>query len=257
MKKVLAFNGSPNKEHGITNTILTSFLKGMRDAGADVELLYTQDLDIKPCRSDIACWIKTPGTCFQKDDMNMVLSKFLEADVIVLASPLYCYCVTATMKTMIDRMIPIAEPMLGLAGDSCRHSRRLYVKKNQQLVLVSTCGFYTTDGFDPLTSMIKKVSIDFGLEYKGALLRPHGFMIPYMKHNGIKTDIFEIAESLGSQLIINETMSEEDLSKIGKDLATCEEYVKLFNNNLRFVMGKTKYNQDLLKEPNAVEELKL
>ena len=47
------------------------------------------------------------GTCVQKDDMAEILKLFQEADVLVLATPIYFYGITAQMKTFIDRTYPI------------------------------------------------------------------------------------------------------------------------------------------------------
>jgi len=73
--KVMAINGSPNMGKGNTALVLDPFLEGMREAGAEVELFYTKKLKINPCQGEFNCWIKTPGKCFQQDDMQMLLSK--------------------------------------------------------------------------------------------------------------------------------------------------------------------------------------
>ncbi len=79
--KVVAINSSPLMGKGNTALILDPFLEGMREAGAEVELLYTKKLDIKPCQGDFICWTKTPGECHQKDDMEWVRPKMAEADL--------------------------------------------------------------------------------------------------------------------------------------------------------------------------------
>jgi multimeric flavodoxin WrbA len=85
MVRALAINSSPQMDKGNTAIILNPFLEGMRDAGADVELFYTKNLKINPCQGELSCWVKTPGQCFQKDDMQMLYPKFV-ADVYVFAS---------------------------------------------------------------------------------------------------------------------------------------------------------------------------
>lgn len=86
----MAMNASPLKERGNTNLILAPFLEGITDEVAEVELYYTHDLEISPCRGDLACWTTTPGRCAIEDDMRWLLSKLREADAWVLASPVYC-----------------------------------------------------------------------------------------------------------------------------------------------------------------------
>jgi multimeric flavodoxin WrbA len=93
----------------------------MREAGADVELLYTSDLKINPCHGDFSCWTKTPGICGQKDDMFMINEKMRQAEVLVLASPVYCDGVTGPMKLLMDRTVPQAQPFFELRDDHTRH----------------------------------------------------------------------------------------------------------------------------------------
>lgn len=66
--KVLAINGSPNKDKGNTAIILNPFLEGMRETGADVRLYYTEDLTVNPCKGDLSCYLRTPGKCIHNDD---------------------------------------------------------------------------------------------------------------------------------------------------------------------------------------------
>ncbi len=60
----------------------------MKEEGADVELYYTQKLRIKPCQGEFHCWEKTPGKCFQDDDMSELYPKIHSADVVAFATPM-------------------------------------------------------------------------------------------------------------------------------------------------------------------------
>ena len=71
--KVVAINSSPNMEKGNTALVLAPFLEGIEEMGGKVELFYTKKLKINPCQGEFNCWRKTPGECFQKDDMQMLL----------------------------------------------------------------------------------------------------------------------------------------------------------------------------------------
>ena len=60
--KVIAINGSPKMEKGNTAMLLTPFLRGMEDAGAEVEMFYANHIDVKPCScGKMYCWYETPG----------------------------------------------------------------------------------------------------------------------------------------------------------------------------------------------------
>lgn len=101
--KVLAISGSPRKG-GNSDILVDEFLRGASDAGAETEKIYLQDLSISPCRACYGC--RGKGRCVQNDDEDSVLEKLIEADAIILSSPVYFYSVSAQMKTMIDRTLP-------------------------------------------------------------------------------------------------------------------------------------------------------
>ncbi len=98
--KVLAINSSPMMDKGNTALILDPFLEGMKEAGADVELFYTRKLNINPCLGELDCWLKTPGKCIQDDDMQMLDPIMREADIIVLATPVYSGCPIITLNNI-------------------------------------------------------------------------------------------------------------------------------------------------------------
>jgi multimeric flavodoxin WrbA len=76
--KAIAINASPMMDKGNTAAILTPFLDGLKEAGAEVEIYYTKKLNTKPCQGEFNCQIKTPGKCFLEDDMKMLLPKLVE-----------------------------------------------------------------------------------------------------------------------------------------------------------------------------------
>ena len=76
-------------EKGYTEMILVPFLEGMKEAGASVELLYAKRLNVKPCTGEFHCWYEKPGQCYINDDMQQVYPKLREAEILVLATPVY------------------------------------------------------------------------------------------------------------------------------------------------------------------------
>jgi multimeric flavodoxin WrbA len=98
--KVLGLFGSPRRG-GNTEILLEEALKGAEKEGAEIERLYLSDLDITPCTECHGC--DETGSCVILDDMQKIYPKLLEADAIILASPIFFYGVTAWAKTVIDR----------------------------------------------------------------------------------------------------------------------------------------------------------
>ena len=102
MKKVLILSGSP-RLGGNSDTLCNEFMKGAKEAGHQVEKIFVAGKNIGYCKACYAC--KDSGICAIKDDMAEVLDKMLEADVIVLSSPVYFYSISAQLKAVIDRTV--------------------------------------------------------------------------------------------------------------------------------------------------------
>ena len=100
--KVLIISSSPRKE-GNSDVLCDRFAKGASEAGHEVEKIMLRDKKIFPCNACYACM--ETHTCAIKDDMADVFSKLLKADVILLASPVYFYSISAQMKALIDRCL--------------------------------------------------------------------------------------------------------------------------------------------------------
>ena len=102
-KNVLVISASPRKG-GNSDTLCDEFIRGAQESGNHAEKIFLASKNIKYC---IGCGVcNTTQKCVQKDDMAEILDKMVEADVIVLATPVYFYTMDAQMKTLIDRTVP-------------------------------------------------------------------------------------------------------------------------------------------------------
>jgi|GEM_PF-113240 methyltransferase (TIGR00027 family) len=229
-RKVIAINGSPNKEKGNTALILNPFLEGMKDAGAAVELYYTEDLTINPCKGDGSCWTRTPGRCIYDDDMTWLLPEMNEADILVIASPLHGWGVSSPTKTLLDRTVSRVQPFMELHDGTMRHTARPDGRP-QTLVLVSNCGFWELNNFDPLLAQIDTwCRHESAMTFAGALLRPHGPAFRAMIEKGAPvTDVTEAARQAGRQLILEGTISREALDTISRPLLPVDAYMQIIN----------------------------
>jgi multimeric flavodoxin WrbA len=99
--KVLAFAGSPRR-NGNSETLLDWVLAAMaQDPGVLVEKIPLNEADINPCKGCNAC--QKLNRCVQRDGMDIVHDKIIEADIIVLAAPIFCMGIAAQAKVLIDR----------------------------------------------------------------------------------------------------------------------------------------------------------
>lgn len=98
---VLAFAGSPRR-HGNSETLLDWVLEEMeKQPGVEVEKYALTDINIAPCKGCNAC--EKLNACVQKDDIVWVEPKIIEADIIILSSPIFCMGIAAQPKALIDR----------------------------------------------------------------------------------------------------------------------------------------------------------
>lgn len=102
-KKVLILSGSPRKD-GNSDILCDEFAKGAKESGNTVEKIRIAEKNIAPCSACYYCR-NNGGECVHKDDMAEVLQKMIDADVLVLASPVYFYSVDAQLKAVIDRTV--------------------------------------------------------------------------------------------------------------------------------------------------------
>lgn len=102
-KNVLILSGSPRKG-GNSDLLCDEFMRGAQEAGNTVEKVFLRSKKVAPCSACYFCK-QSGGQCAIQDDMGEILDKMQDADVIVMASPVYFYSIDAQMKAVIDRAV--------------------------------------------------------------------------------------------------------------------------------------------------------
>ena len=103
-KKVLIISSSPRKG-GNSETLAAAFAKGAQEAGHQVETVFLREKQVGFCKGCLAC-LKL-GHCVIQDDAVEIAAKMHDANVLVFATPVYYYCVSGQLKTMLDRANPL------------------------------------------------------------------------------------------------------------------------------------------------------
>lgn len=105
--KVIGINGSPRKQWN-TATLVSKALEGASASGAEVEMINLYDQTLKGCISCFACkrkGSKTHGLCAVRDNLTPILKKALEADAIVIGSPIYYSYPTSYTRAFLERFL--------------------------------------------------------------------------------------------------------------------------------------------------------
>ena len=106
MKNILVVVGG-GRPKGNTMQLADAFIRGAEEAGHSVEKVSLLKSEVKGCLGCNACRFGKP--CIQKDGFNELVPKIKEADLIVFASPLYFWTISANLKAFIERFYCIAE----------------------------------------------------------------------------------------------------------------------------------------------------
>ena len=99
--KILILSGSPRKG-GNTELLVGAFVKGA-SRKHHVEVVSVHDYKVNPCMGCNACFKNEANACVQNDDMPLIYEKMSQADMLVIASPVYFYGLSAQLKAVIDR----------------------------------------------------------------------------------------------------------------------------------------------------------
>ena len=229
MIKSVVINGSPRMEKGNTAMILGPFIQGLEEAGASVELVYPSRLKIRPCScGDMYCWYNTPGQCCIKDDMQSLYPRLKQANILVLASPVYIP-LPGAMQDLINRLCPLLKPVLEWREGRTRARFHADVAI-RQLVALSTGGWWEKENMDTVVRIVREIAEDASVEFAGALLRPHAFL---MKQEGILTEdgraVQDAAHRAGYELVHEGAMRPDTLDAVSQPLISEAHLREMYN----------------------------
>lgn len=103
-KKILVISASLRRG-GNSETLADAFLKGASEAGSEIEKVCLYDKTLGFCKGCLAC--QKTMCCVINDDANGIVERMRNADVIVLATPVYFYDMCGQLKTLLDRSNPL------------------------------------------------------------------------------------------------------------------------------------------------------
>jgi arsenate reductase (thioredoxin) len=165
---VLGLQGSPRKK-GNTDILLSAFMTAVHRLGAETETITVAERDIQPCREYIVCEKK--GFCPIKDEMNAIYTLLRRAEVVVAASPVFFYGISAQLKALVDRCQTLwaRKYKLGLKDPLSQRRRGLL------LAVAATRGKQLFDGveltakyfFDGISAQYEGCIAYRGVEAKG------------------------------------------------------------------------------------------
>ena len=212
--KVIALNSSPRSSgQSKTAMMLEALTDGMKQAGADVEVVELRKKKINPCSGCYTCWTKTPGVCIHQDDMSKELyAKYINADIAVLATPLYHFTVNGVMKIFIERTLPSIQPFIYYQDGKSHHPLR---DRHPALVLLSVAGFPEQRVFDQLRQWFNFV---YGPGLIGEIYRSGAESLAQPIFKDLWDTILNATRRAGQELVKSFKISPETQAVIHQDI---------------------------------------
>lgn len=153
--KILVLNGSPKKGNSDTLHITKAFLDGMNEVSEqNVQIIHAIEKHIEYCTGCFTCK-RNGGTCIHNDDMHEILDEILESDLLVFSFPLYCYGMSAPLKVLLDRTMPLSSLAMQKVGDRFEHVGQADFSHLHYLMICG-CGFPNSKhNFEPAVAEFK------------------------------------------------------------------------------------------------------
>ena len=177
-KNVLIIATSPRR-NGNSNRLAQEFAKGAKNSRNNVEIVYLDDKKINFCKGCMAC--AKLKKCVIKDDVNIIVEKMQNSDVIVWATPVYYYNMSGQMKTMIDR----SNPLYGLSN------------KFKEVYLLACAAENHPSAIDgTITGLKGWIACHSGVELKGVVRGLGVYEVGAIENKPVLKEAFEMGKNI-------------------------------------------------------------
>jgi len=226
--KILALNSSPRSDgQSKTELMLTNLVEGMREAGAEVEVVNLRKKQIRNCVGCFTCWTKTPGKCIHKDDMTKELfPKWLESDMVVYATPLYHYTMNATLKAFIERTLPSIEPFFEIHNGRMFHPLR---HKIPAVVMLSVAGMPDEGHFRALSAHVNYLFAGPGRKLAAEIYRPAAEILTNSFFQEKSKEILDATKQAGRELADSMKISPQTMAGITQPIIDAKSFAENAN----------------------------
>lgn len=181
--------------------------------------------------------------------MGDLVSKFLESDIVVLATPLYIDNIAGIMKVFMDRLFCIGNPLYDSEKDEngeYRHSRSKYFKNGiaPKIVFISNSGMPYRSSFQAISLWIKRFTNNFHMELLAEIYAPEGVLLTA----GVKelepaiTGYKGLLNKAGQEMVMHMKLSGETQGLLENNFIPAEFYVQEMNKYADQVLGRSQAN---------------
>ena len=179
-KKIIVLNGSPRPK-GNTSSLVAEFVRGAEEVDSEVKVFLLDKMNIHGCKGCFGGGKNPESPCVQKDDMDKIYPAYREADIVVLATPLYYWNFSGQLRTAFDRLFAVAE---------CDSNYRN--PKKDSVLLMAAEGY----GFDDALSYYQNLMKHLGWTELGHVLAGGVMKVGDIKDNPKLKEAYELGKSI-------------------------------------------------------------
>lgn len=196
--KIVVINGSPRSKASNINVMVTAFLKGAQEAGAETVNIFLAEKELANCGVHDPYWFHHPGQCMTKDDVVKILILGARTTLIVLATPVYFENISGILNVFMDRLA---------LTDSPHFARDKFPLP--KLMIISSCGFAERSRNQVISLWIKRVALKMHTEVIGEIHAAQGrFLIePTEELRPLIGSYLTILENAGKEIATNMNLS--------------------------------------------------
>ncbi len=208
--KVFAINSSARVGgESKTELILNHLVKGMKQEGAEVEVVNIFKKKINYCIGCFTCWTKTPGECVHRDEMSKtIFPRYMASDMCIMATPLFHYTLNANLKTFIERTLPFVQPFLEFKKGVTGHPLR---QVPPPVVALSVAGFPEYSVFKQLSAYMNHL---YGKHLIAEIYIPGAETLAMNTDDPLVKSVLDAVTRGGRELIKNKVISDGTMKTI-------------------------------------------
>lgn len=245
---VLVLNSSPKpKDFSVTQIMSQQLISGFKEAGAIVDEYNLNQMDIRNCMDCGSCATKSQGECVINDDMTRILfTKFINANIMVLSTPVYFGMINAVMKKFIERLYPYLGPWQEVIGEKVLQRFRGEFPKT---IVISAASWHYGQIFDQVSSYFRHL---FGDKLIGEMYRGSSDSFLYgAMFNEKKQKILLAIKLAGMEAAENGYICENTIKDICQDVGELKKTVIMHNLSLKLCLEDNKNTMEFAKHQLA------
>ncbi len=138
------------------------------DGRAVTENFNLREMKLKFCCGCWSCWLKTPGKCIQEDEMPSLLRSIIHSDLTIFISPIKMGFVSADIKKITDKLIPLIHPYVEIVNGECHHRKRY--DKYPKLGLILVDQEQNRESYRIITGIYRRIALNIRTELAFSIL---------------------------------------------------------------------------------------